>query len=487
MPVEFLGDEQVAVFGRFVGAASERDLARLCWFDDAALDLIGRHRRDVNRLGFAVQLATVRMLGTFLPDPTDVPDAVVDFVADFVADQVGVADRSMLAGYLERDKTRYEHQWEITEAFSYRPWSDPGAQLQVRVFIASRAWTSPEGPTALFERTVVWLREHKVLLPGVSVLARLVSEVRTERAERLYREVIVIAGPEMAAGLDGLLDVAADSRVSELERLRTRPAQTSIADLVHHVDRFLEIRDLGVGRLDLSSLPTGRIVGLARYGTISKAGALRDLSEVRRRATLIATVWVVTADAADDVCDAFDTRMSDRVVRKAARDTRVSRLRFLPRLLRAALRLARAARVLLAVINDSDIVGGDVRAALVRRLDLDELEAAAVTIEQGALADNDGDLASEMTRRFSTVRAVLTVLAGADLFDATPAGAAVLDAVTDLPGLLEQRTIRPEMVDTSLLSPAWEQLVTDGNQIDRRAYTVAVGEALHRALRRRDV
>ena len=139
------------------------------------------------------------------------PDAVVDFVAD----QVGVADRSLLAGYLERDKTRYEHQWEITEAFSYRPWSDPGAQLQVRVFIASRAWTSPEGPTALFERTVVWLREHKVLLPGVSVPARLVSEVRTEQAERLYREVIVIAAgadlfdatPAGAAVLDAVTDL----------------------------------------------------------------------------------------------------------------------------------------------------------------------------------------------------------------------------------------------------------------------------------------
>ena len=195
MPVEFLGDEQVAAFGRFVGSPSERDLARLCWFDDAAVELIGRHRRDVNRLGFAVQLATVRMLGTFLADPTDVPAAVVAFVAE----QVSVGDCSLLDGYVERDKARYEHQWEIAEALGYRSWSDDDAQFLVRAFIASRAWTSPEGPTAVVDRAVVWLREHKVLLPGVSVLTRLVSEVRTEQADRLYREVIAIAGADTAA------------------------------------------------------------------------------------------------------------------------------------------------------------------------------------------------------------------------------------------------------------------------------------------------
>ena len=47
-----------------------------------------KHRGDHNRLGFSVQLVTVRYVGRFLPDPLDVPGVV----AGYVAEQIGVAE-----------------------------------------------------------------------------------------------------------------------------------------------------------------------------------------------------------------------------------------------------------------------------------------------------------------------------------------------------------------------------------------------------------
>ena len=96
MPVEFLSDAEAAAFGRFDGELSRADLDRVFFLDDADRELIDKRRGAPNRLGFALQLTTVRWLGTFLPDPTDVPPMVLEYVAR----QLGADDPSCVARYL---------------------------------------------------------------------------------------------------------------------------------------------------------------------------------------------------------------------------------------------------------------------------------------------------------------------------------------------------------------------------------------------------
>jgi len=74
-------------YGRFA-ALSRQELERYCYLDDKDRALIAARRRDYNRLGFAVQVVTVRNLGMFLADPVDVPAELVQYLAE----QLGIDD-----------------------------------------------------------------------------------------------------------------------------------------------------------------------------------------------------------------------------------------------------------------------------------------------------------------------------------------------------------------------------------------------------------
>ncbi|MFE0077794.1 DUF4158 domain-containing protein [Nonomuraea sp. NPDC059023] len=137
----------------------------------------------------SLPIGTVRHKGLFLEDPLQVPWPVVDYLAE----QLGIGDPSQVKRYGERPTTVYEHAWMIRDAYGYRGFDEvvggPGAVEAVPDVPARRAWTHAEGSTALFDQSVAWLRRHRVLLPGVTVLERLVGSVR----ERAY--AIVSSAP----------------------------------------------------------------------------------------------------------------------------------------------------------------------------------------------------------------------------------------------------------------------------------------------------
>ena len=484
MPVEFLSDEQAARYGRFDGPPAADQLARYFYLSDADRAVVCERRSDHSRLGFAVQLGTVRFLGTFLSDLSEVPGVVVRAAGA----GLGLPNaEAAFARYLGRDETRREHAAEIQRRYGYRTLTDSSESFRLTRWLYARAWLASERPSVLFDLATARLVERKVLLPGVTTLARLIARVRSRASDRLYDALAQLPTSAQRARLEALLVVPEGERVSRLERLRRAPVRVSGPALVLALSRVEQARDLGnlKAALDASGVPSARRAALARYAAGAWVPAIARMPEARRIATLVTFAEYIQSESLGDALDLFGFVVDD-LFRRAEREGKRERLRRLKEFDRAALRLGTAAGVLL----DGNLPDDQVRRAVFELCGHAELAEAAKTVAE--IARQPGDrFHDEVLARWRSVRRFLPALLGTISFEGTRSAAPLLEAV-DFLRRLEGRAGRPAMSEAPLgaLSPAWLRLALGGDPgsaPSRPAYTFGVLDELLAALRRRDV
>jgi TnpA family transposase len=493
----FLTAKQLAACGCFDGAPSGEELERFFFLDDEDRKLIAKRRGDGSRLGFALQLTTVRFLGAFLDDPLDVPSVVLDELAG----QLVIADPSCVKTYVERSNTRWEHRREICGVDGWREFGSVREELSR--WIDHRAWTTGSGPKAIFDGVIAWLRQRQVLLPAVKELERLVSRVVREAHARLWSTLADLLSAQQARLLLDLLEVPEDRRFSALEVLRRGPVDRTGKALVAALNRVAKVAGIGLGEVDLAVVPQRRVVELARRGMTSNATDLRrTMPYSKKLATLLATVVYLEAKATDDALELFDVIMTSELLARAERQSNADKLSRYARLGKDARRLAAAVSVLLEAREWDATVTIDVLWDAIENVaSRAQLLVSVANIHQilPPDADPDGEWRSALMSRYPLVRKFLRVLAETIEFGATTDAALVLDAVKALPALLEvgpTKRIPAGFLDArkiaiEVVTPGWRELVLPRGRppetVDRAAYVFCVLDQFHQRLRRRDI
>jgi len=478
MPVEFLSDEQAARYGRYTGDPTPAQLARYFFLTPDDHARIDQKRGSHNRLGFALQLCTLRFLGTFLADPTEVPEIVVQDVAR----QLAIRDTQGLARYLERRETRFDHAREIRQMYGYREYTDQPEHFRLIRWLFTRAWLSDERPSVLFDLTTHYLIDHQIVLPGVTVLAREVARVRERAATRLHRVLAHKLTAAQRQTLDALLTIPDGGRISRLEQLRTPPTRISTTAMVKALQRLDAVRTLGVAQIDLSHVPAARLHALERYATLASTTAIARMNDARRHATLLALAAVLTTRAQDDALDLLDALVVT-IIRKAQLTARQNRLRVAQDIDQAALLLSTAC----APLIDPECPAPFVRAIALALIPREELAQAINQIETLA-RPAEVDIQPELIERYHLVRRFVPTLLRTLRFNGTPAGRPVLKALAFLTSIEGQRDPDMRHAPREVVPRAWRSFVfRERREVDRKAYTLCTLEQLQAALRRHDV
>jgi hypothetical protein len=461
MPVSFLTPAQRQNFGRYVGTPSADDLARYFHLDDTDLALIAEKRGVHNRLGFALQLTTVRFLGTFLENPLEAPTAVLSFLSR----QLAIPLPDSLGAYPE-GRQRLLHATEIRIRYGYRDFADRDVGFRLARWLYGLCWTGAERPGLLFERATHWLLSYKVLLPGASVLERFVAKVRRRVEARLWRLLGQGITAEQKVQLDHLLSVPTGSRASPLDQLRSGPVTASGPSLVRALQRVKTVRDLGLAKPVAAALPPSRLALLARFAASAKATVIKRLPPARRLATLVASVQSLEATARDDALEVLEIVLHD-LFAEAVRADRQARLRTLKDLDQAALTLAATC----ALALDESVPEAELRSRMLARTPRETLEQAVNQVQALTRPPNDVYF-RELDDHYRSVRRYLPTLLKHLRLDASPAGVPVVAAL-DWLRANAHRAKPSGKAPREVISKAWEPHVVEaGDRVNLRAYTL---------------
>ncbi|GGM84379.1 hypothetical protein GCM10012275_63800 [Longimycelium tulufanense] len=265
----------------------------------------GRGRGPADRLGLSVALCALPWLG-FVPD--NVVSAPPVAVAR-LAGQLGV-DPSVLRTYGRRAKTRTEHLRLVAK---YLGWRLPTALelKELDEFLLARA-LEHDSPTLLFRLACEYLISAKVIRPGPVTVVERVAHARAEAQRETYDRLVHEFTEQRCAGLDSLLVVDPEIRMTRLRWLSTGPVEASPAAVRAEVAKLEFLRGLGADTLDLSVLPAERRRFLATVGRRLTAQALERRDPQRRYPILLTLLAQSATDVLDEVVQLFDQAVSAR-------------------------------------------------------------------------------------------------------------------------------------------------------------------------------
>jgi hypothetical protein len=205
-----------------------------------------------------------------------------------ICEQLGL-EPPLFVVYPQRQPTRYEHVERLKTYLGLRtfrredhPLIDQFVRQQVRAGARLHE---------LLPSTEQMLRTQGILLPGVTVLERLVGAARIAAEEELYGELGRRIDRATKERILALLQIPPGQRMTPFQQLQRASGCPSPEAFAQEVELLTQVRTLLPENLDLSDLPQSLLERLA--GTVSglPTQALLQFHEPKRLGLSLCWLW----------------------------------------------------------------------------------------------------------------------------------------------------------------------------------------------------
>jgi Fe-S cluster biosynthesis and repair protein YggX len=182
----------------------------------------------------AIQICAVRLYGRFLQHVHDLPPSLTVEVP-------------------EREATNLEHRQNVLKHLG-RQQFDQIAQEQFTTWIERQAQLGVL-PEALFQQAEHHLLDKRILLPGPSVLERLIIHVCADVHAQLFATIFQRLSPALLQAIDRLLTVPGGEQRSTFAHLKEYPPAPSISSIQSYLQRYQTVAAMGIDDGEIQGNP----------------------------------------------------------------------------------------------------------------------------------------------------------------------------------------------------------------------------------------
>lgn len=453
----------------------EGELIRLFTLSIQDIAMIRQRRGDPNRLGFAIQLCSLRYPGQVIGQ-SDIPDKRM---LEIVSRQLGL-NKELWADYARRDETRREHLQVIMAVCGYHLFETPEYRAMMN-WLFPLAMQSDQS-MVLGHAVLKELRSRRIIIPPLAVIERLCAETATRATRRIYAALTEPLTLSQRRQLDALFLPYENRSFSVLSWLRLPVVATGPRHINSLLARLHKIRALNFAPGIEHAIHRNRLLKLARIAEQTSGQHMKRFAATQRYAHLVALLLETRATLTDEIL-----AMHDRIMGKLfARAKRKHQETFLEsaRSINEKMRIfAKVGRVLL----DARKTGEDPFSAIEGVIPWETFEAS-VTSADGIVKPGMDDSLSLIGSSYSQIRRYAPLFLETFEFKAAPAAEPLLQAIHILRRLnaANSREI-PEDAPIGFVRKRWEALVLTQAGIDRRFYELCILSELKNALRSGDL
>ena len=289
---ELFSKEQRKLFMKY--PEDEWTIGSYYTFSKYDLEIIMKHRKEENKLGFAIQLAALRYPGWSYSSNKTIPIEIIQYIAN----QVCTVPKALKL-YSLRNNTSRDHIKELKKEYGYSSFSTNDSKFLLK-YLVNLAFENNDS-LFLMNQSLEYLRKKKIILPAITTLENLVWETKNKSEKFIINTIVSSLNPTQRNKLNDIVFLQSEKLKGKtiLGWLKEPIGSPSPDNFLKVIEKLEYIRSLNLENTQLVKVHKNKINQIYSLAQRYEPYAFREFNIDKRHMLLSVFLLNLSKDLTD--------------------------------------------------------------------------------------------------------------------------------------------------------------------------------------------